>query len=78
MKETFLTPSNSTKETFDNLIVPKSRLIDYMLSFGVDLFFKSILGHFREYDLKNGGILKSSIEPALERPQAERAVMALQ
>ena len=54
LRESFLTPSSAIKENFDNMIVSKARLIDYTLSFGIDLFFKTILGHYRSFLNRNG------------------------
>ena len=79
LRESFLIPSSAIKENFDNLIVSKARLIDYMLSFGIDLFFKTILGHYRSFLNRNGtsALPLTNAEPALERPNVERSLLAL-
>ena len=49
LREQFLTPSNSLRERYNNLVVSKARLIDYMLEFGVDGFFNQIVKHYRNF-----------------------------
>ena len=47
LKESFLSPANSAREPYWNMMVSKVRLVDYMLQFGVDSFFDNVVRHFR-------------------------------
>ena len=47
MRESFLSPSNAVREQYENIIVRKTRLVDYMLAFGVNDFFNHVARYFK-------------------------------
>ena len=47
LRESFLSPSNAVREQYENMIVRKTRLVDYMLAFGVDDFFNHVARYFK-------------------------------
>ena len=59
LRETFLSPSNTVKEKYENLIVRKTRIIDYMLAFGVDDFFNHVAKNFRNVFLGNKPVIET-------------------